>query len=355
MMEASSSTSNDDDRPFENYQHCVSYSIELLRNLEPIVNVFTQEDLLCSETNHPKRIRIVKNQWKYFEIFPWILQFIKLQNPTSLVETMEDPEVDQMVEAINYFWNRRVDESELMILEDIFLQFGGDDAVKNPLSRILEVYRYVAAGGFGSLHIGSGDGQDDCAPSSSPMTSPSSKVVTLNDDEDKAFEDYQYCVSYSFDLLRKLEPIGNLLTQVGLMTSEKNYPMRIRIRKNKWKYLEIFPWVLQVLKLQKPASLRETMEGEDIDHLIDALNDFWNHKLDESQLQLLKPSFLQSEGVTKKVLSRVVDVHRSLKRSLTLSLSALTSEESDDQESISREVNVKKRPFDSLDPVNGSG
>jgi hypothetical protein len=140
------SLNNDDEKRFEDFHYCVSWSIHLLRHLQPIGKVMTQDDLISCEKNNPKRRRVGSKKWKYFEIFPWVLQYIKLQKPTSLRETIEDLEVAQILQAMNYFWHRRLSELELVQLKEIFLRLGEDDT-KHLLSRIPEIYRFMTAKG----------------------------------------------------------------------------------------------------------------------------------------------------------------------------------------------------------------
>jgi hypothetical protein len=126
------------DIKFRDYQFCVSYSINLLRGVQPIANPLRQEELMTPDKSN-KRFAVGKKQWKRFEIFPWILHYIALKDDGSIKETLNTHQVEKIVQVMNYFWSQRIGDPELLQLQSLFMDMKRDDSGKKLLSRIAEV------------------------------------------------------------------------------------------------------------------------------------------------------------------------------------------------------------------------
>ena len=129
------------------YQQCIQDSLNQLRTLPKRLRPFTETDLMKFETSENNlssiRCRIGKRDVIPYQIFPWFQYQLIRFKLDRIRETLDNQQkVDQIVEAMNYFWSRNYDEMELLQLKQIYLQMENErEKKKNAVSRVLEVYR----------------------------------------------------------------------------------------------------------------------------------------------------------------------------------------------------------------------
>jgi hypothetical protein len=129
------------------YQQCIQDSLNQLRTLPKRLRPFTETDLMKFETSENNlssiRCRIGKRDVIPYQIFPWFQYQLIRFKLDRIRETLDNQQkVDQIVEAMNYFWSRNYDEMELLQLKQIYLQMENErEKKKNVVSRVLEVYR----------------------------------------------------------------------------------------------------------------------------------------------------------------------------------------------------------------------
>jgi hypothetical protein len=134
------------------------HSINILRHLQSRQFPFTPDDLLTiedstsptmsagtlrkeSKKKDSKRCQIGKKKEIHYEIFPWFLFLANQKKDYRFRETIDEPTIDSLVEAMNYFWSRCYSNEELSHLTKIFLELDGEKKKKNIMTRIIEVYR----------------------------------------------------------------------------------------------------------------------------------------------------------------------------------------------------------------------
>jgi hypothetical protein len=197
------------------YQQCVHDSLNQLRTLPRRIHPFTERDLMKFESsdNTPSmRCRIGKKVVA-FHIFPWFqYQFIHF-SLDRIRETLENQQkVDQIVEAMNFFWSRNYDDMDLLQLHQIYIQMENErDKKKNAVSRILDVYRIFKQYCDEMSIILNMKSSATPPPPSAPRSAP--KIPTSHIDPLKSLD----------------ERVGNLENYVGINDHISPGPKRPRV------------------------------------------------------------------------------------------------------------------------------